>query len=322
MQADPLVNDNDFVDRLHRAGLAIAAALDLDEDRTGPAAKTGTDGDHGSLSDIERVGGILAQYTPELLTRLGFDRASGVFSDWGLSTVIDENLRRPVIGPALFAFLHECAGLEATWPVGNAGLLHVYGYLLSTVPTPFGLKRERWIGCELTRALGMPDGAFLDALTSTHPPGGLVTLVTAALNGVIAGAAGPVAPDDHDDTAAHELGGGDEARPGNAARPGGGPSVRIVVDEFAGDEREEIARAVLVQGNTSVGMQGGSQYAVVYTIVLGSTTHLVTAFPVAATAESWLAAFAAESPRLRYNAAAHELPPRSPLASRRVRRFD
>ncbi len=96
-----------------------------------------------------------------LTTSIAEDRATARFDAWGRSSVIDENVGKPVIGRALFAHLHEIAGLDAGWPIGNAGVLHCYGYLLSRVTTPYGLKRERWLGAELARAYGLPDGAFV-----------------------------------------------------------------------------------------------------------------------------------------------------------------
>lgn len=96
-----------------------------------------------------------------LTTSIAEDRAASRFDAWGRSTVIDENVGKPVIGRALFAHLHEMAGVDAVWPIGNAGVLHCYGYLLSRVKTPYGLKRERWLGAELARTYGLPDGAFV-----------------------------------------------------------------------------------------------------------------------------------------------------------------
>ncbi len=74
---------------------------------------------------------------------------------------MDENTGTAVIPRALFEELHRRAGLKATWPIGNAGLLHCYGYLLSLERTPYGLKRDRWIGDELADAYGLGAGAFL-----------------------------------------------------------------------------------------------------------------------------------------------------------------
>jgi len=98
---------------------------------------------------------------PWLAAALAEDRAVGRFADWGRSSVIDENVGAAVLARAVFEELHGRAGLEAEWPVGNAGVLHVYGYLLSTTPTPYGLKRERWLSGELDRACGLEVGALL-----------------------------------------------------------------------------------------------------------------------------------------------------------------
>jgi hypothetical protein len=88
------------------------------------------------------------------------DAVAGRFADWGSSTVVDENTGEPVIGEGFFAELHAAAGLPCAWPVGNAGLLHVYGYLLSRVETPYGRKRDRWVDGGVARALGLPAEAF------------------------------------------------------------------------------------------------------------------------------------------------------------------
>lgn len=89
------------------------------------------------------------------------DSEAGRFGAWGWSTAIDENTGAPVLSAALFAALHARAGIPARWPVGDAGVLHVYGYLLSTVPTPYGLKRARWMDGALARAYGLPDDEFV-----------------------------------------------------------------------------------------------------------------------------------------------------------------
>ncbi|WP_217133314.1 hypothetical protein [Leucobacter chinensis] len=88
------------------------------------------------------------------------DAAAGRLAAWGRSTVIDENTGVPSFDEPLFAELHAAAGIDADFPVGNAGLLHVYGYWFSHVMTPYGLKRERWQDGKLAAALGLPADAF------------------------------------------------------------------------------------------------------------------------------------------------------------------
>jgi len=119
---------------------------------------------------------------PWLAAALAEDRAAGRFADWGRSSVIDENVGVAVLPRAVFDELHGRAGLEAEWPVGNAAVLHVYGYLLSTTPTPYGLKRERWLSGELDRACGLEAGALLPwAGTET-----LLSRATAAASALLA----------------------------------------------------------------------------------------------------------------------------------------
>lgn len=104
--------------------------------------------------------GVLDE-TPWLGSAIESDARAGRFDRWGWSTVIDEHVGGAVISEAFFDALHASAGIPAQWPVGNAGLLHVYGYLLSTVRTPYGLKRERWLSGTLARAYGLPADLFL-----------------------------------------------------------------------------------------------------------------------------------------------------------------
>ncbi len=126
------------------------------------------------------------------------DAAAARFEDWGLSTVIDENIEAPVISREDFERLHGLAALHAEWPIGNAGLLHVYGYLLSTVQTPYGLKRDWWLDGTLAAALGLPrdgllpegsgtvlsraTGAVLPRLVDP-PPDALLTIDRESLDG-------------------------------------------------------------------------------------------------------------------------------------------
>lgn len=123
------------------------------DDLTTAATRAQSDSAEAARSAVDSL--------PWLVSSLDDDRAHGRFDAWGRSTVIDENVGAPVISRMLFDELHRRSGIEAAWPVGNAGLLHCYGYLLSLVETPYGLKRERWIGAELATACGLPPDAFI-----------------------------------------------------------------------------------------------------------------------------------------------------------------
>lgn len=213
--------------------------------------------------------------------QLAADRAAGAFDAWGASTLVDEITGAPVLGRAVADELHRRAGLPSSYPVGNAGLLHVYGYLLSTAVTPYGAKRDRWVDGALAVALGLgardllpwwsPDGSTLLArvtrtalpwLTDGPPPAGAPGVPGPARLSDGSTSAGPssviLRRDDPD---------------------GAGGTLRTVVLTTAG-------RSALVYGH-----------------LRGGRTLLVTTFPVAA-GPAWLAALAAEPARPRYNVVA------------------
>lgn len=79
---------------------------------------------------------------------------------WTSSTVVDGNADSPVLNRSVFSWLHR--GLPDTFefPIGHAGLIHTYGYLLSPVLTPYGLKRERWLTADLAEAFGLEPSFF------------------------------------------------------------------------------------------------------------------------------------------------------------------
>lgn len=110
------------------------------------------------------------------------DSQEGLLAAWAASTVIDEFTRVPSITQDLFDALHESGGVSAVFPAGHAGIIHVYGYWFSTVPTPFGYKRDRWADGQLARALGLPSHAFLLDERGEHT---LLSRVTAAVSPVL-----------------------------------------------------------------------------------------------------------------------------------------
>ena len=169
---------------------------------------------------------------PWLAAALAEDHAAGRFSAWGRSTVIDENVGAAVLPRAVFDELHDRAGVEADWPVGNAGVLHVYGYLLSTTPTPYGLKRERWLSGEVERACGLEAEVLLPwAGTET-----LLTRATAVASALLARA----------DAVTEELVGAAAVRaPGDAGtEPTGRRTARIALSTPTPDGTAALAYAV------------------------------------------------------------------------------
>lgn len=120
----------------------VAALRALDD-----AARTAAVDPERALGASGPVGWLAAQVDE--------DRARGTFGRWGRSTVVDELTGAPVVPEPVLAWLQRRAGLPVEFPGTDAGLAHVYAYLLSTAVTPFGLKRERWTGGTLATALGL-----------------------------------------------------------------------------------------------------------------------------------------------------------------------
>ncbi len=98
------------------------------------------------------------------------DAAAGRFVHWGRSTTVDEHTGEPVLDAALVRGLHRAAGLVTDGVVGNAGLIHVYGYLLATAATPYGPKHARWTEGGVARALGLDPAALLPGAAGEPTP--------------------------------------------------------------------------------------------------------------------------------------------------------
>ncbi|WP_010204236.1 hypothetical protein [Salinibacterium sp. PAMC 21357] len=210
-----------------------------------------------------RIHAIISGELPWLSDQVRADSEASRFADWALSTAIDENTGEPVISCELFEVLHELAGLEAHWPIGNAGLLHCYGYLLSTASTPYGLKRDRWITAELATAFGLAPDAFT-------PWAGTESLLSRVARTII-----PVLTDPPADALAVHT--------------------AITAPDAAGVSRTTRTVVVQRQGVAAV------VYGLMVQRAGVRSVRPVTVFPVSASPE-WLAELAADTTRLRFNA--------------------
>lgn len=72
-----------------------------------------------------------------------------VFLFWGNSKTTENN--KYIINEKVRSDLFNIFQQQHTDQYGNAGLMHIYGYLFSTLETPYGYKRERWLIKELNQ---------------------------------------------------------------------------------------------------------------------------------------------------------------------------
>ena len=226
------------------------------------------------------------------------DAAASRFARWGRSTVVDTHIGEPVLARELFDELHGLAGLvgdEASaagiaWPIGNAGLLHVYGYLLSTGDTPHGPKRDRWLGGGVARAFGLPGDAFAPWFVTPSATGSTpLERITAV--------AEPFAVD-----------------------PADGDFTVLWIDETgsalgagaASHVGAQLARTVVVRDEDS------GAAALVYAVGTIDEPLLVTLFPLEDFDAEWLEHATVGPPRLRYNAVDERNVASAALAGREV----
>jgi hypothetical protein len=230
---------------------------------------------------VEEAVELVRERMPWLAAQLADDAQAGRFARWGLSTMIDENIAVPVLPDAAFGALHRLAGIASSPPIGNAGILHVYGYLLSSVVTPYGLKRERWTEGGVARAFGLPHEYFAPWFDDATTP--LERVLSAAL---------PILE-----------------RPESADA-----SLRLWTDEHqAPDEGTALVRTVVVQNRES------GAGALLYGIRPDAgELQLVTVFPVDTLDSAWLDEVVAQPPRLRFNAVIEGRQPGCALGAREV----
>lgn len=93
---------------------------------------------------------------------------------WGQSLNFDSGAKKIIVEEKIIADLQQLFNIKNDNKIVHAGIIHTYGYLFSTIDTPFGFKRKRWIdpavnkGFELTGNSLSPetiDGGMLSNVT-------------------------------------------------------------------------------------------------------------------------------------------------------------
>jgi hypothetical protein len=114
---------------------------------------TGSDG-----LTIERM----RKDSTELFGKIDLDIKNPAWRElWGRSLNYDELAKETIVDPSL---VDRLTAHLVTAPrnerVVHAGIEHTYGYLFSTLQTPYGYKRARWVKPDLEDGLGIPRGSL------------------------------------------------------------------------------------------------------------------------------------------------------------------
>lgn len=89
---------------------------------------------------------------PPLWNQISQDKKDPyLFLFWGNSQTKENN--KAIINEKIRTDLFSIFQQNYVEDYGNAGLMHTYGYLFSTLETPYGYKRERWLMNELNQLL-------------------------------------------------------------------------------------------------------------------------------------------------------------------------
>lgn len=99
---------------------------------------------------------------PELFGKIDLDIKNTAWRElWGRSLNYDELAKETIVDQTLLDRLTTHLGTPARNDrVIHAGLEHTYGYLFSTLQTPYGYKRARWVKPDIEDGLGFPRGSL------------------------------------------------------------------------------------------------------------------------------------------------------------------
>lgn len=114
------------------------------------------------------VAAALKRSAPHVYRQITRDsRHPALLAAWGKSRNVDDNVGATIVPPAIVEAIGSTAGVPMRGVNVHAGLLHTYGYLFSSLQTPYGLKRDRWLSKTLEQGFGLDT-----QLLSDHPGAG------------------------------------------------------------------------------------------------------------------------------------------------------
>ena len=110
----------------------------------------------------------LKKVEPKIYSQIESDKTDSVLVDlWGESYNFDSGANKTILDKSIIESLQNEFNIKNDNVVVHAGIMHTYGYLFSTLNTPYGYKRKRWLLATMDNALKLQK-----ATISPHPEDG------------------------------------------------------------------------------------------------------------------------------------------------------
>ena len=109
-----------------------------------------------TIRDPARGVELFAEKLPDIVAQIHQDAVRrGPLSFWGRSRNFDDLAEATIVEPCILKLIAAVARVKISPVTPHAGLQHTYGYLFSTIETPYGFKRDRWTETAIESAFGL-----------------------------------------------------------------------------------------------------------------------------------------------------------------------
>ena len=122
-----------------------------------------------------RITDVIEENNPALYNEILLDSKDPILPMfWGMSTNFDSSAKKQIVDEEIIRELQNIFNMKSDNKIVHAGIMHTYGYLFSTIDTPYGYKRKRWISPSLNKGFGLSG----NSLSPDTIAGGLLSNVT------------------------------------------------------------------------------------------------------------------------------------------------
>ena len=130
---------------------------------------------HESIEAHARITDVLEENAPALYNEILLDSKDPILPIfWGKSLNFDSGAKKIIVDEKIIEDLQRPFNIKNDNKIVHAGIMHTYGYLFSTINTPYGYKRKRWIEPTLNYGFSLSG----NSLSPDSIDGGLLSNVT------------------------------------------------------------------------------------------------------------------------------------------------